>query len=231
MKISRMAGLTVLTLVLALGVAGAADVRGTYLEARNAEIYASHCFANSELNLRGDLAVMAWQIDKGAVNEVSLDGLGVIAMVRASGTLGDPFTSPYPAKAVLIFDERANSEQRAALESFVKEAGGRLVETIVHTETAPIDLSFDGSIHQLKATLTAGDLVKVRTRPVRASDSLCHLDDLYYTPLVKLDHAMAAFSIQTSLHAEEGLSTRFDGVNRSNAYLGTFTMGTGAVSD
>lgn len=230
MKGIRFAALMAMVLVAALGMAQAADVHGTYLEARNAEIYASHCFANSELGLRGDLAVMAWQIDKGSVNEVSLDGMSVVAVVRASGTLGDPFTSPYPAKAVLIFDERATSEQRTALESFVKESAGQLVETIVRTDTAPINLSFDGSIHQLRATLTAGDLVTVKTRPVRASDSLCHLDDLYYTPLVQLDHAMPAFSTQTSLHAE-GLKTRFNGVNRSNAFLGTFSSGAGAVTD
>jgi hypothetical protein len=230
MKGIGLAALTAVALVAALGVAQAADVRGTYLEARNAEIYASHCFANSELGLRGDLAVMAWQIEKGRVNEVALDGLSVVAVVRANGTLGDPFTSPYPAKAVLIVDERANTQQRAALESFVRAAAGRLVETIVRTDAAPINLNFDGGIHQLRATLTAGDLVKVQTRPIVKSDSLCHLDDIYYGPLVRLDHAMAAFSTQTRFHGE-GLNTRFDGVNRSNAYLGTFSWGAGTVTD
>lgn len=228
MKGLRFAALV--AIVLTVGVGQAADVSGTYLEARNAEIYASHCFANSELNLTGNLAVMAWQIDKGSVDQVALDGLGVVAVVRASGTLGDPFTSPYPAKAMLIVDERATAAQRAALESFVREAGGRLVESIVRTEAAPIQLSFDGSIHQRRATLTAGDLVKVRTREIRGSDSLCHLDDLYYGPLMKLDHAMPAFSMQTRFQGE-GLGTRINAVNRSNAYVGTFSLGAGAVTD
>lgn len=213
-----------MALVLMLGTVQAADISGTYVEARNAEVYASHCFANSELGLRGDLAVMGWKIDKGSVNDVTLDGLGVVAVVRANATLGDPFRTPYPAKAVLIVDERANAEQRAALESFVKEAGGRLVETIVRTDAAPIALSFDGSIHDRRATLTAGDVVKVRTRPIQASDSLCHLDDLYYGPLVKLDHAMPAFSMQTRF-VGEGLDKQFNGANRSNAFVGTFSLG------
>jgi hypothetical protein len=230
MKGIRLAGLMAMVLVAALGVAQAADVHGTYLEARNAEIYASHCFANSELGLRGDLAVMAWQIDKGSVHDVALDGLSVIAVVRASATLGDPFTSAYPAKAVLIVDERANAEQRAALESFAREAGGRLVETVVRTDAAPISLRLDGGIHERRATLTAGDLVTVTTRPIRGSDSLCHLDDIYYGPLVKLDHAMAAFSTQTRFHGQ-GLNTRFDGVNRSNAWMGTFSLAGGAITD
>jgi hypothetical protein len=230
MKGLRLAGLMAMVLVAALGAAQAAQVSGTYLEARNAEIYASHCFANSELGLRGDLAVMAWQIDKGSINNVSVDGLSVIAVVRAKGTLGDPFSSPYPAKAVLIVDERANAEQRAALESFAREAGGRLVDTVVRTDAAPISLGFEGGIHERRATLTAGDLVTIKTRPIRGTDSLCHLDDVYYGPLVKLDHAMAAFSTQTKFHGQ-GLDTRFDGANRSNAWMGTFSMGGGAVTD
>jgi hypothetical protein len=230
MKGIRLAGLMAMALVAALSVAQAAEIHGTYLEARNAEVYASHCYANSELGLRGDLAVMAWQIDKGSVNDVALDGLSVIAVVRAHSTLGDPFNSPYPAKAVLVVDERANPEQRAALESFARQAGGRLVETIVRTDAAPISLAFDGGIHERRATLTAGDLVTVRTRPIRGTDSLCHMDDVYYGPLVKLDHGMTAFSMQTSFHGQ-GLNVRYDGVNRSNAWMGTFSVGAPAVTD
>ena len=229
MKALRLASMA-LVLAATLGAAQVSEVRGAYLEARDAEIYASHCFANSELNLRGNLAVMAWQIEKGSANDVSLDGLSVVAVVRANATLGDPFSTPYPAKAVLIVDERANVEQRAALETFVKEAAGRLVETVVRIDAAPIKLSFDGSIHDRRATLTAGELVKVRTRPIRATDSLCHLDDLYYGPLVKLDHAMPAFSLETRFNGE-GLNTRFNGVNRSNAFVGTFVTGASTVTD
>jgi hypothetical protein len=173
---------------------------------------------------------MAWQIEKGTANDVSLDGLSVVAVVRANSTLGDPFTTPYPAKAVLIVDERATAEQRAALESFVREVGGRLVETIVRTDAAPIAMGFEGSINDRRATLTAGELVTVRTRPIRDNDSLCHLDDLYYGPLVKLDHAMPAFSLETTFNGE-GLNTRFHGVNRSNAFIGAFATGAGTVTD
>lgn len=229
MKSIRLVGLLAL-LVAAATVAGAADIRGTYVEARNAEIYASHCFANSELGLRGDLAVMAWKIEEGSLDNVSLDGLGVVAVVRASATLGDPFTSPYPAKAVLIVDERASAEQRAALTRFVKRSAGDLVETIVRTDAAPISLDFHGNMHARRATMEAGDLVRIETRAIRGTDSLCHLDDLYYAPLVKLDHAMPAFSLQTQFSGK-GLNVVYNDLNRSSAYLGTFHLGAGQVSD
>ena len=230
MRSFRHVGLMALVLVIATSLAGAAEIRGTYVEARNAEVYTSHCFANSELGQTGNLAVMTWRIDEGAWNNVSLDGLGVVAVVRARTTLGDPFNSPYPAKAVLIFDERASDEQRAALEGLAKQMGGGLIETVVHRDAAPIRLAFEGGIHARRATVEAGDLVRIETRPIHDSDSLCHLDDLYYTPLVSLDHAMPAFGVQT-MFAGEGLGLRIDERNRSNSYIGTFTLGSAAYTD
>ena len=76
--------LVAILLVATAMVAGASEVQGRYLEARNAEVYASHCFANSEMGIRGDLAVMAWQVDQGSYNGVSIAGLGVVAVIRAS---------------------------------------------------------------------------------------------------------------------------------------------------
>lgn len=228
MKGFRFASLIVLSLIVA-ATAGAADIRGTYVEARNAEVYTSHCFANSELGLVGELAVMTWRIDEGSWRNVALDGLSVAAVVKASGTLGDPFNNPYPAKAVLIFDEQASDAQRSALESFARAMGGDLIETVTNRMEAPISMSFEGGMHARRATVEVGDLIEVRTRPIRESDSLCHLDDLYFTPLVSLDHAMPAFGIQTRFDGE-GLGVRFDERNRSNAYIGTFEMGE-TVSD
>ena len=224
----RLASLIAVSLSI-VAAAGAADIRGTYVEARNAEVYTSHCFANSELGLVGDLAVMTWRIDEGSWNNVSLDGLGVAAAVRASSTLGDPFSNPYPVKAVLIFDEQATAEQRAALEGFAKAMGGELLETVVKRGSAPISMNFEGGMHERRVTVEVGELIKIRTRPIHESDSLCHLDDLYFSPLVSLDHAMAAFGLQTRFDGE-GLNVRFDERNRSNAFIGTFHLNQ-AVSD
>ena len=230
MRSFRYVSLMALVLVMAISLAGAAEIRGTYVEARNAEVYTSHCFANSELGQTGDVAVMAWRIEEGAWNNVSLDGLGVVAVVRASSTLGDPFSNPYPAKAALIFDAGASDEQRGALEGFARQMGGELIESVVHRDFAPIRMAFEGSIHARRATVEAGDLVRIQTRPIHESDSLCHLDDLYFAPLVSLDHAMPAFGMQT-MFAGEGLGIRIDERNRSNSYIGTFTLGSAAYTD
>ena len=76
---------------------------------------------------------------------MSLDGLSVVAVVRAASTLGDPFSNPYPVKSVLIFDERANNIQREALTRMVKNNTRGLLADVVRTEALPIRLSFEGS--------------------------------------------------------------------------------------
>src|SRR6266581_4201342 len=83
------------------------NIRGSYIEARTADVYTGPCFANSEGGLVGELAVFGWKIDKGSWQGVSLDGLSVVGAVKASGTLGDVYHSSYPVKSILIVDEKA----------------------------------------------------------------------------------------------------------------------------
>src|ERR1700746_1529134 len=90
--------------VLAIGAASQ-QIQGDYVETRSADVYTGQCFANGEVNLVGNEAILGWRVDKGEWNGVSLDGLAVVAVVRAKATLGDPYADPYPAKAVLVVDD------------------------------------------------------------------------------------------------------------------------------
>src|SRR5581483_479499 len=143
------------------------SLRGEYVEARTADVYTGPCFANSEVGLTGDLAVMGWKIDKGEWQGVNLDGMSVMGVVRASGTLGDVNETVYPVKAVLIVDERANPEQRLALQSFAKKKGGDLLADVVRVESQPITFSAaDNNIHSMRAEMVAGNMAKIQTRPL-----------------------------------------------------------------
>ena len=93
---------------LALPAVGQADiVSGDYVEARSADVWTGPCFANSEMGLLGQEAILAWHVREGGWNGVSLAGLTVVGVVRARATLGDPFANPRPVRSVLIVDERA----------------------------------------------------------------------------------------------------------------------------
>ena len=100
----------------------------------------------------------------------------------------------------------------------------------MRTEAAPISLDFHGDLHAKRASLSAGEIVKLTTRPIEASDSLCHLDNIYYGPLVELDHAMPAFAIQASFQGE-GMGVKIDDYRRSSVYMGSFVLADRQVSD
>jgi len=198
------------------------QVRGEYIEARTADVYTGPCFANSEVGLTGDLAVMGWKIDKGEWQGVNLDGLSVMGVVRASGTLGDDSPSVFPVNAVLIVDENANAEQRLALKSFAQKMGGKLLANVARVEYEPIQFSAaDGSVHSRKVTMTAGPLAKLETRPLEKTDQICHNEAVWYQPLTNVDHAMAAYTVAND-YSGQGLGTTWKYTGNRGSFVGTF---------
>lgn len=199
-------------------------LQGDYVEARTADIFTGPCFANSEVNLMGNLAVMGWKISKGSFEGVSLDGLGVVGVVRASATLGDIYNTSYPVKSVLIVDERATPEQRLALKAFAQRMGGDLLQDVVKIVYQPVDLTFaNNDIHSVKATLKAGSLADITTRAIREGDHICTNEEVWYTPLTKLDHAMPAFALSHD-YKGEGLGTTWSSPDKRSAFVGTFQL-------
>ena len=200
------------------------SVRGEYIEARTADVYTGPCFANSEVDLVGNLAVFGWRIDKGTFDGVALDGLSVVGVIKASNTLGNVSTSAYPVKAVLIVDDKANPEQRLALKSFAQRMGGDLLGDIVRMESEPIAFAVEGdNIHSAVASLSAGTLAKIQTRAINAGDHICHNEETWYRPLTKLDHAMPAYALANS-YTGKGLNTTWSSPEKRSAFVGSFQL-------
>jgi hypothetical protein len=199
-------------------------VRGEYVEARTADVYTGPCFANAEVGLTGDLAVMGWKIEKGTFQGVNLDGLSVMGVIRASNTLGNVTDTVYPVKAVLVIDDRANAEQRLALKGFAQKMGGQLLADVVRVEYQPIALSLgDNSVHSRKAIMTAGNMVKLETRPMTEGDQLCHNESVWYEPLTPVEHAMPAFTLSNG-YSGKGLGTVWNYSGNRGSFVGTFQV-------
>ncbi len=54
-----------LFLISASAVPGSAALKGDYIEARSADVYTGPCFANSEVGLTGQEAILAWKVQEG----------------------------------------------------------------------------------------------------------------------------------------------------------------------
>jgi hypothetical protein len=209
--------------VLALAAAGPVclagpAISGDYLEARTSDVYTGPCFANSEVNLAGREAVFAWRVQQGAWQGVPVDGLAVVAVVRASATLGDPTASPLPAHAVVLVDERADPSQREALVGFAREMAGDLLADVVSVESAPIRLSVERSG---AASLEAGDLVELRTRGLNHGDHLCGNEEVYYPPLTATTEAVPAVTLAHAFRGKE-LGKTWSSPGKRSAFVGRF---------
>jgi len=202
----------------------ARGVHGSYIEARTADVYTGYCFANGEVEQVGREAVFGWKIDSGDWHGVNLAGLSVVGVVRAEHTLGNLAEPVNPATAVLIVDNRADAEQRLALQNFAKSMGGDLLKNVVKVDYAPIELTVkDGNIHGGTAHLTAGSLAEIQTRALAAGDHICGNEEVYYPPLNHLDHAMPAYALENSFTGD-GLGETWHNRLRRSGFIGTFQV-------
>jgi hypothetical protein len=210
------------SIVIILGLTGAAQagIAGDYVETRSADVYTGQCFANGEVGLTGDQAILAWHIRSGDWNGIKLDGFNVVAVIKASATLGDPYADPFPAKSVLILDQQADAAKRAALASFARHMAGKLLDNVIKVETAPIDMQVLHE-HHGRARLRAGSFVEVQTRAIGDNDHLCGNETTFYPPLTEVVHAMPAVAM-TDQYQGDGLGTSWSLHDKRSAFVGTF---------
>jgi hypothetical protein len=213
----------VVSLVLGLANVSSAAITGDYLEARTCDVYTGPCFANAELGLTGDQGILAWRVKSGKWNGIDISGLSVVAAIKASDTLGDQFTKPYPTKSVLMVDERANSRQRSALVSFAKTMGGQLVEDVVRIDSVPIVLEVGCCGKRACASLTAGNLVSVETRCATEKDHVCGNEEVYYLPLAKVNKDYVPAVTVSHRFNGKGLNSVWSSPNKRSAFVASFT--------
>src|SRR6201993_1745621 len=208
-------------LVTFLSVAlSAQQIQGDYIETRSADVYTGQCFANGEVNLVGKEAILAWHVQNGSWDGVSLDGLTIAAAVRANATLGDPYENPYPATSVLLVDDQANPQQSAALISFAHQMGGELLKNVDRTIAAPMEMVVNHQRHGV-ALLRAGQFATVQTRSLGDHDHVCGNEVTFYPPLTEVSHSMPAVAV-TDAYRGPGLGESWDSHGRRSAFVGTF---------
>jgi Protein of unknown function (DUF1326) len=209
-------------LLLVAPLTFAQQISGDYIETRSADVYTGQCFANGEVNLVGNEAIMGWHVDKGSWDGVALDGLNAVAVVRARATLGDPYANPYPAKSVLVIDEAANTQQRVALVNFVRHQSGKLTDNIEQVIYTTIDMAVvRNAEHHGMALLRAGNFVTVRTRAIDGHDHICGNEETFYPPLTQTAHAMPAVA-EKDEYQGPALDDTWSNSGKRSAFVGTF---------
>jgi len=205
--------LAALAIFLAGAPARADGISGQYVEARTCDVWTGPCFANADFNLSGKNAVLAWKIDKGTVDNVSLDGLGDPLGLEQTG----------PAKAILIVDEKATPAQRKALIRLAQKQGGQLTRNIVVVQQAPVSMIMCECKGETCAEVLAGG-ARIKTRCLDAHhDKACGNETAFYPPLSRNVHVRPAAAVESSFRGS-GLRETWRDFDRRGAYVGSFEV-------
>ena len=191
---------------------------GTYVEARTSEIFAGACVINGEAATAGREALLAWKVDSGRFNGVSLDGLAVVAAVAGDANLsvqeigGDVANT----RAALFVDARATEVQRQALIAMAKALAGRVVSTIA--EVTPASIEFVTGDHDIEVAVPT---VRLRVRKDMEHDSTCG-NKKWFDPLSNVHHADLGIAVENAFSGAS-LGTKWSDPNKRSAFFGTFS--------
>jgi len=214
--------------------AGAAEIRGDYVEARTADVYTGTCFSNAEILITGDHAVVAWKVTEGSWNGVDLAGLGVAAAIEGNTTFSED--RPDRARSVLIVDKDANPEQREALVAMAKALAGDRLSNVVDVKTSLFSLTVESmampeagghaehAIPQApRASFWAPGFAEIVTRPLIEEDVHCGNERVAYPTLSRGVDALPAYTLGHRFQGR-GLKSRWDDPNCRSSFVGRFAI-------
>ncbi len=204
---------------------GKGTISGAYVEARTAEVFTGGCIMNSEAETMGKQAVLAWKVDRGSFNGVSLDGLSVVAALSGDRNLGmtEMGGAKPSVRSVLYVDARANGAQQLALVAMANELSKGLVGMIVQVRPTTIAFADRGGEIDVAAgpAGAAGSEVALDVSKHVTHDPTCGAMQWFH-PFSTVDDAAIGM---TATHTFTGasLGTKWSDPNRRSAFFGTFS--------
>lgn len=213
--------------MLAVAVAGllaaaasAETIKGEYLEARNADVWTGPCFANAEIGIVGNKAVLAWKVTEGIYQDVRLDGLGVAAVVIGDRTFG--IGEAVRTRTVFLVDEKASDTQRRALVAMASELAGETIQDVVGVRAVPFAMETAYCNGAGCARLEAGQ-ARIHTRCMSHKDCICGHEEIAYPVLSRTTGEYAAYTLQNEYSGRD-LGETFRDSNARSAIIANFGL-------
>jgi hypothetical protein len=193
------------------------SLSGVYVEARTAEVFTGGCLMSSEAETTGRQALLAWKVQRGSLNGVSLDGLAIVAAVVGDKNLGiHELGGAKPVSRTALFvDDRASASQRTALLGMAKKLSGDLMGTIISITSAPIQFADGG--HEI--TVTAPKIA-VNVGKHAEHNAGCGAEQWFH-PLASVTDATIGMTNENSFFGSE-LGSKWSDPDKVSAFFGKF---------
>ena len=210
----------ILGLASANALAGSkGTISGQYVEARTAEVFAGGCIMNSEAETMGRQAVMAWKVDSGSFQGVSLDGLAVMAAVNGDRNLGMREMggeAPQKVEAALVIDARANAAQREALVALARELSKGVIKEVVSVKPGRITYWADED----RISIAAPEVQLTVNKELKHDPSCGAMQ--WFRPLTTVQQGTMGVA-EAHAFTGDSLGTKWSSPNKRSAFFAKFT--------
>lgn len=211
-----------LTLAVGVGANAAPDsgkkgaLKGDYVEARTASVFAGACHYNGELTTAGREALLVWNIREGAWNGTSLNGITAMAAVVSNENLKDVKAA---RRSVLYIDNKAETSQAEALAAALQEKYGDALGKVVAVRRVPLLYSFKDGKYRIEAQ----GIGKLSVDAMPNGDCCKMPNNVWYKPLVTIAGSKVGYTRISDVE-EKALSTKWTRAGDNTAFYGTFSL-------
>ena len=211
--------LTALALILMAGFAFATEaptVQGEYIEARSASVYVGACHFGAEFMEGGKEATLVWNIQQGSWNDVSLEGLTVVAIVSAKSNLA---IDTETRKSVLYFDPSTTAAQRTAISDLLTTKQADVLGEVVATQTATVEFAKKDT----KYDVTVGNVLALSANRYPCVNCT-QPHQIWYEPLTTIQNAIVGKS-EVYRYKDSHLPVMWQqSGTANNVFVGSFSM-------
>jgi hypothetical protein len=195
--------------------AEANNLKGDYVEARTASVFAGACHYNGELTTTGRDALLAWNVTAGSWDGVRLAGVRALAVVSADANL---IETQAARRSELIVDSSATDAQADALLKAFKSRYADALGQVVSVRRARVVFRHDGAAYFVGASAVA---LNVEALP----DNLCcRMPQLvWYEPLVRLEGRKVGYTRKATYEGGPA-GDAWERAGENGAFYGSFSL-------
>lgn len=194
-------------------------LRGRYVEARTAAVFAGACHYNSEFVTAGRRAVLGWTIDSGQQDGVSLAGIQIVAAVSSQTNLhlGDS-----PRESIVYLSDGLNEDQVRGALAWLRikheETLGRILQ--VRRTSVNVDVA---KTAQGDFALAAGEEIALKGSSLPNRECCAMPFNIWYEPISPVKQKFVGLAQSVSVKIDQ-LKSRWSRFDDNCVYFGAFEI-------